>query len=106
MSESIHPLYHVNTKTELVSEQTKTNPAPIIIAVVTLTIISTAVIVAVIRHLKVSQSSRSFFRHKLSKIRIFKSARKLRPTNKLLFIFRIKLLVKSALTIRKSIICN
>lgn len=42
-------------KTDLVGEQTKTNSAPIIIAVLMLTVVSTAVITAVIKHLRVNQ---------------------------------------------------
>ncbi|VDO27496.1 unnamed protein product [Brugia timori] len=55
-SSIVHALYHLDMKTELVSEQTKTNPAPIIAVVITLTIISTAIIVAVIRHLRKQKS--------------------------------------------------
>ncbi|CAG9537760.1 unnamed protein product [Cercopithifilaria johnstoni] len=51
-STSVHPLYHVNMKTELVSEQTKTNSELIIIAVLMLTIVSTAIIAAIIKHLR------------------------------------------------------
>ncbi|VBB25289.1 unnamed protein product [Acanthocheilonema viteae] len=55
-STSVHSLYHVNMKTELVNEQTKTNSPPIIIAVFTLTIVSTAIIAAVIKHLRKQKS--------------------------------------------------
>ncbi|VDM19074.1 unnamed protein product [Wuchereria bancrofti] len=55
-SSIVHALYHVDMKTELVSEQTKTNPTPIIAVVITLTIISTAIIVAVTRHLRKQKS--------------------------------------------------
>uniref|UniRef100_A0A0R3RTF8 LRRCT domain-containing protein n=1 Tax=Elaeophora elaphi TaxID=1147741 RepID=A0A0R3RTF8_9BILA len=52
-STSAHSLYHVDMGTELVSEQTKTNDsAPIIITVFTLTTVSTAIIAAVIKHLR------------------------------------------------------
>uniref|UniRef100_A0A8R1Y104 LRRCT domain-containing protein n=1 Tax=Onchocerca volvulus TaxID=6282 RepID=A0A8R1Y104_ONCVO len=51
-STPVHSLYHINMKNELVNEQNETNPAPIFIAVVTLTLISIAVIVAVIQHLR------------------------------------------------------
>lgn len=43
-------------ETEFVSEQTDTNSVPITIAVLMLTIVSTAVIAAVIKHLRVNQS--------------------------------------------------
>ncbi|KAM3721428.1 Leucine-rich repeats and immunoglobulin-like domains protein [Dirofilaria immitis] len=48
----VHSPYYVNMKTELVSEQIKTNPVPISIAVVTLTLISIAITIAVIQHLR------------------------------------------------------
>ncbi|VDK83649.1 unnamed protein product [Litomosoides sigmodontis] len=55
-SVSIHSLYHINMETELVNEQIDTNSIPITVAVLILTIVSTAVIAAVIKHLRKQKS--------------------------------------------------
>uniref|UniRef100_A0A915PZU5 Leucine-rich repeat-containing N-terminal plant-type domain-containing protein n=1 Tax=Setaria digitata TaxID=48799 RepID=A0A915PZU5_9BILA len=52
-SSTVRPLYHVNMKTELINEHMKINPAPVIIVAITLILVSTAVIVAVARHLRI-----------------------------------------------------